>query len=54
MKAIKYIVVSSLLMGGFLTMVGFADAFYIPGMLIGLVMLYAGAILGNIWEDVAR
>ena len=49
MQKFKTIIAGSLLLGGFGIMVGFADAFNVRGMLIGLLMLIFGAVLSNIW-----
>lgn len=54
MKYIKYTIIFILWFGGMLLTAASAEGFWIPGMVIGLVMLGIGAMLSNIWEDLVR
>lgn len=54
MRFIKYTLVFVLIFGGLLLAAASCEAFSFVGMAAGLAMLWIGAMLSNIWEDLVR
>lgn len=54
MKFVKYTLIFVLVFGGLILAAVSCEGFWIPGMVIGLAMLWIGAMLSNKWEDLVR